>query len=61
MEVLKLKVQKLEVQETELLGGGWRGFSGALRCHSGVEKVRVILPSLKVRGRKAFHFTARIQ
>jgi hypothetical protein len=26
MEVLKLKVQKLEVQETELSGGGWRGF-----------------------------------
>ena len=25
MEVLKLKVQKLEVQETELLGGGLEG------------------------------------
>ena len=25
MEVLKLKVQKLEVQETELLGGGLDG------------------------------------
>ena len=41
-------------------GAGW-DFSGALRCHSGVEKVRVILPFLEVRRRKAFHFTVRSQ
>ena len=41
--------------------GAGGDFSGVLRCHSGVEKERVILPSLEVRGRKAIHFTARIQ
>ena len=41
--------------------GAGGDFSGALRCHSGVEKLRVILRSLEVRGGKPFHFTARSQ
>ena len=41
--------------------GAGGDFSGALRCPSGVEKVRVIFPSLEVREREAFHFNARNQ
>ena len=34
-----------------------RGFRGVLRCPRGVDKVRVTLPSLEVRVRKAFPST----
>ena len=58
MEVKKLKVQKLEVQEPELsvLGAGG-GFRGVLRCPRVAEKAKVTLPSWEVREREAFPST----